>query len=487
MRIGIIAMNHESNTFISTPTTLDDFRRESLLTGDAIVERWESAAHEIGGFLAGVRRAGAELVPILAAWAMPGGTVTGDTYQTLLTMIQNELAKAPTLDGLLVAPHGAGVSEEHLDMDGHWLSAVREQMGPDLPIISTLDPHVNLSQRMIDACNATIAYRSNPHLDQRDVGLQAADLMFRTLNGEVRPTQAACLPPIAVNIERQSTTVAPCLPMYEFADAMLQRSKVLSNSICLGFSFADVPDMGSAFIVVTDNDHSLAQEYADELGAYLTEHRSDFVANLIGMDEAINQAMQAEKPVCLLDMGDNVGGGSPGDSTHLAHALEKHKIAGAFVCLYDPESVQQADRAGAGQRVQLRMGGKTDDLHGKPLECEVTVRSLHDGDYTEPEVRHGGRNWGTLGRTAIVETDGGLTIQLTSVRNAPFSIQPIRCCGLDPTSFQILVAKGVIAPVAAYQEVCPTLIRVNTPGCTSADFSSFTYKHRRRPLYPFES
>lgn len=487
MRIGIISLIHESNTFISNPTTLDDFRRESLLTGSAIVDRWSSAAHEIGGFLEGVARAGAEAVPLLAAWAMPGGTVTMDTYQILLTMIQDELANASTLDGLLVAPHGAGVSEECLDMDGHWLSVVRQQIGPDVPIVSTLDPHVNLSQRMVDACDATVAYRSNPHLDQREVGGQAAELLFRTLHGEVRPTQAACLPPIAINIERQTTTTAPCLPLYDFANSMLVRPRVLSNSICLGFTFADVPEMGSAFIVVTDNDKALAQQYANELGGYLYEHRHEFVADLIEIDEAIEMAMQAEKPVCLLDMGDNIGGGSPGDSTYLAHALLRYPIQRAFICLYDPESVQQADRTGVGHRVQLRMGGKTDTQHGAPLECEVTVRSFHDGDYMEPEVRHGGRNWGRLGHTAIVETDNGLTIQLTSVRDAPFSLQPIRTCGLDPTSFQILVAKGVIAPVAAYQEVCSTLIRVNTPGSTSADFSRFTYQHRRRPLFPFES
>ena len=486
MRIGIISLIHESNTFIRTPTTLEDFRRESLLTGDAVTERWAPAAHEIGGFLQGIQSAGAEAVPILAAWAMPSGTVSADTYATLLEMMNEGLDQAGALDGLLVAPHGAGVSAEHLDMDGHWLSMVRHRMGPDIPIVCTLDPHANLSQRMVDACDATIAYRSNPHLDQRQIGLQAADLMIRTLRGEIRPTQAASFPAVAINIERQTTSAPPCQPMYHYANQMLERPEVLSNSICLGFAFADVPEMGTSFIVVTDNDQTIAQQYADEMGAYLLQHRDDFVAVLTGIDEALEIATAAEKPVCLLDMGDNVGGGSPGDSTFLPQALEDQQVARSFVCLYDPESVREAEHAGTQQRVNLRMGGKTDDLHGQPLQCDVLVRSLHDGNYTEPEVRHGGRNWGTLGRTAVVETDGGLTIQLTSVRNAPFSLESIRCCDLDPASFQILVAKGVIAPVAAYREVCPTFVRVNTPGCTSADMNNFDYQHRRRPLFPFE-
>ena len=134
----------------------------------------------------------------------------------------------------------------------------------------------------------------------------------------------------------------------------------------------------------------------------------------------------------------------------------------------------------------MRIGAKTDTLHGEPLEAMVTVRSLNDGAYTESEVRHGGRSWGTMGRTAVVDTDDGLTIQITSIRDAPVSLQHILCCGLDPASFQILAAKGVVSPVPAYREVCKTLLRVNTAGVTSADFTAFDYQFRRQPLFPFE-
>ena len=486
MRIGIISLIHESNTFINTPTTLDHFRQESLVTGDDVVQRWGRTSHEIGGFLEGIQSAGSEPVPIMAAWAMPGGAVEAGTYQTLLVMITDGLDQSAPLDGLLLAPHGAGVSEEHPDMDGHWLSIVRQQVGPEIPIISTLDPHANLSQRMVTACDATIAYRTNPHLDQRQIGLQAAELMVRTLRGEIRPTQAASFPPMAINIERQNTADDPCRSMYDFADQMLVRDELLSNSILLGFAFSDVAEMGSSFVVVTDNDSDLAQTCADEMSRHLLERRPEFVANLLGIDQSIELAMCAEKPVCLLDMGDNVGGGSPGDSTFLAHALTAQRIGRSFVCLFDPESVREAEGVGVGERVTLRMGGKTDPPYGKPLVSVVTVRSLQDGDYREDKVRHGGRSWGLMGRTAIVETDDGMTVQLTSLRNAPISLEHIRCCGLDPGSFDLLVAKGVVSPVTAFREVCPTLIRVNTPGSTSADMTSFDYRHRRRPLFPFE-
>ena len=185
-------------------------------------------------------------------------------------------------------------------------------------------------------------------------------------------------------------------------------------------------------------------------------------------------------------MGDNVGGGSPADGTVLAHALHVQRAGPSFVCLFDPQSTRQAIDAGANVRITLRMGGKTDMLHGAPLEAAITVKSLHDGHFTEPAARHGGRSQFDMGPTAIVGTDSGLTIMLTSQRVFPASLVQLTSCGLDPSTFRIIVAKGVHAPVGAYGQVCRTMIRVNTPGVTTADMTTLDYRHRHRPLFPFE-
>lgn len=486
MRIGIISVIHESNSFISTPMTIDLFQREALVTGEDMLRHYEDSHHETAGFIKGVRDAGEEAVPLFGAWGMPTGPLTKQTFDTILEMMFAELDKAGALDGMLVAPHGAAVSEEHLDMDGYWLTLLREKVGPDMPIICTLDPHTNLSHRMIDACNATIVYRSNPHMDQYQIGLQAADLLMRTLQGKVKPTQAAAYPPVAINIEKQETAISPCKEMYEFANSILERDKVISNSVVLGFAYSDVEEMGSSFIVVTDNDPALAQQYADEMADYLWEHRQDFVANLIGIEQAIDMALKTDGPVCLLDMGDNVGGGSSADSTFIAHAIDQRRGPKTFIAINDPQSVEQAVAAGIGATIDLRVGGKTDNLHGKPLEATFTVRKFHDGEFHEPRPRHGGRTRYHMGLTAVVETEYGLTVQLTSARTAPISLHQLHCCDIDPTKFQILVAKGVVAPVTAYSEVCQTMIRVNTRGTTTADIESFDYKRRRRPLFPLE-
>ncbi len=486
MQVGIIALLHESNTFISLPTTFEHFQQNWLLTGEDVRRSVADTHHETGGFFEGLKRAGIETVPIFASRAVPFGTIAANAFARLLEILFDELRRAGPLDGLLVAPHGATVSEKHPDADGYWLAELRRRVGPQMPIIGTLDPHGNLSPEMVGACNALVAYRSNPHLDQRARGIEAATLMARTLKGEMRPTMAAALPPMAINIERQCTEEPHCQPLYELADEMARRPRVLSNSIMLGFPYADVAEMGSSVIVVTDNDQSLARELAIELGGAMWKRRADFEAQLLGIDEALDRAATLEGPICLLDMGDNVGGGSPGDGTLLAHAIRRRKMADSFVSLYDPESAALAKNAGVGRRLNLRVGGKTDDRHGAPFEDEFAIVGLYDGKFNEPQPRHGGFTHCDQGPTAVVRTDDGLTVMLTSRRMPPFSIRQLTSCGIDPAAFYILVAKGVNAPVAAYQPVCRHLIRVNTPGCTSADMNSFDYQHRRRPMFPFE-
>ncbi len=489
MRVGILSLIHESNTFSHTPTTLDLFRRDGILTGEAVADHFRGGFHEISGFLEGLDAAGLDAVPLFYASTPPSGRITRDACDALIDLMFEQLAGAGRLDGLLVAPHGANAGEgaDYHDLDGHWLSRLRQEAGPGIPIICTIDPHANLSRRMISACDATIAYRTNPHLDQKQRGLEAASLMARTLSGEVRPVQAAAFPAVAIGIERQDTSSPPCLPLYEKADAWLREPGVLSDSIVLGFPYADVPEMGSAFIAVTDGDPGLAQRIADDLAGYLVAHRDRFVGEFVSIPDAVEAALGGEGPVCLLDMGDNVGGGSAADGTLIARELLARGGAKTFLCLYDPESVERAVSAGIGGRLTLDMGGKTDDRHGPPIRAEVRVRGIHEGHFTESAVRHGGRTAFDMGQTAVVTTDGGLTVSLTSLRTVPVSLGMMTSLGLEPAGFQVLIAKGVHAPTAAFAPVSRRLIRVDTPGATTADMRRFDYRYRRRPLYPFEA
>jgi microcystin degradation protein MlrC len=500
-RVGIVAILQESNTFLRRRTTLDDFRRDLFLTGGAVRQALATAHHEVGGFFAGLDAAGLEAVPLLAARALPGGALTADAFAALMDSLDAAVAAAGPLDGLLVAPHGATVSEPEPDFDGHWLGRLRRAVGP-IPIIGTIDPHANLSPAMVAATDALVAYRTNPHVDQRDRGLEAARLMARTLTGDIRPTQAAAFPPLVINIECQNPAAFPCLPHYEAAArlrAAFERGAgagpvppgtVLSTSIVLGFPYADVPEMGSAAIVVTHDDPAAATRHAAALGDGLWRDRETFLPRLLAVAAALDEAATLPGPVCLLDMGDNVGGGSPADGTVLARAFYERGLAGSFACLCDEPAARAAVTAGVGGRIHAAVGGRSPEWEGlpeaAPLVADWRVVALTDGRFTEREPRHGGLTAFDQGPTAVLETDRGLTVMVTSRRMAPFSLGQIRHAGIDPASFRFLAAKGVHAPVAAYREVCLSFVRVNTPGVTTADLSRLSFSRRRRPLFPFE-
>lgn len=486
MRIGIVALLHESNTFSVQPTTVESFRQNLLLSGQAIKTALADAHHEIGGFFGGLQAAGAEAVPLFAARALPSGTIQADAFDALVNQLLDSVRATQTLDGILVAPHGATVSEEHPDADGYWLSGLRDLVGPDMPIIGTLDAHANLSPQMVNSCTALIGYRTNPHLDQRQRGMEAADMMVRTLRREINPVMSAAFPPLAISIEKQCTDEFPLAKLVDMANQQLENRRLLSNSILLGFPYADVPEMGASVLAVADGDRQLAEQLSMDLAQTIWDMRHEFCSEFVSVDQALAMCGNLQERICLLDMGDNVGGGSSADGTELLAAIHARGFGPAFGCIYDPQSVAACEQAGVGTQLRLCVGGKTDNYHGAPIQATLRVVSMHDGKFRESLPRHGGITDFDQGRTAVCETESGLTIMLTSKRMVPFSLQQLDSCGINAHRFRILVAKGVNAPLAAYMQVCDRFIRVNTMGSTCADLSRLQYSHRRRPMFPME-
>ena len=486
MRVGIVALQHETNTFIQAPTGIDAFRGNLLAAGEPLRDAVAGSQHELGGFLVGLEEARVEAVPLFGARALPYGLVAAEAYGELKHRMLTEIRSHLPLDGLLVAPHGAAVSQNVRDVDGDWLQAVRALVGTEVPIVATGDPHANLSQRMAKEVDAIVAYRTNPHVDQWDRGVEAARLLVGRLNGTAAPRMAAVFPPVAISIDKQCTDEQPLSVLVERIEVVRERPEILTASLWLGFPYADVAEMGSAVTVVADGDSLAAEQAAGEIAQALWDMRAALQVDLPGVAAAADRAERLEPPVCLLDVGDNVGGGSAADGTALAAELHRRGAGPSFVCIYDPESVAAAEAAGRGAVRRFRIGGKTDRLHGETLEVECRVLDLCDGRFHEPEVRHGGVHHYDQGRTAVVESRTGLVIMLTSKRMVPFSLHQLTDFGIDPRTFRFIVAKGVNAPLAAYREVCPSFVRVDTPGSTAANMTSFAYRQRRRRMYPFE-
>jgi microcystin degradation protein MlrC len=487
MRIAVAGFMHESNTFNPQRTGRAAFASQSLLFGAALVEEWQHAHHEVGGFIEAADTLQFEPVPIVMAWATPAGPVDDAVLDEVSEHLIAEL-KRQRPDGLLLALHGAMVAGSYPDADGEVLARLRQALGPDLPIVVTFDLHGNLSRRMIVHCHAAVGYRTYPHVDQRECGRRAAGILVRMLRKEIRPCQALAKPPVIVNIMAQGTALPPMKPLLDEARALERQPGIVAVSLLPGFAYSDVPQMGPSIVVVTDGGPALARREADRLGDRLWAVREQLSARLPDAPTAVTQALQAERtPVVLVDCGDNVGGGSAGDGTVLLAELLRRQATDCVVCLYSPEEVRQCVAAGVGSEVRLSVGGKVDRLHGDPVPIVGRVRLLHDGTYVEPQPRHGGRRTNHMGLTALVEAQGRNLLVLNTLRHPPFSLGQLTCLGIEPARQRVLVVKAAIAYRAAYEPVAGTIIEVDTPGLTAVNPERFTYRHIRRPMFPLDN
>ena len=344
MRVAVGGLMHESNTFAASRTGLDAFRDGSLTFGDDLVPVWREAHHEVGGFLEGLGRSGVEVVPTAMAWATPGGPVEDEALDAVVGRIA-EGCRSGSVDGLLVALHGAMVTPSHAGADAEVLRRLREAIGPDRPIVATLDFHANVSAAMAEAADALIGYQTYPHVDQRACGLRAAELIVRAIRGEVRPVTAVAKPPMIINLLGQETDREPMRSLLEAARQVERRPGVLAACPMAGFPYADVPEMGPSVIAVADGDRESARRVADELGSQMWAYRHDFDVRCPGPEEAVGLAIDSEAaPVVLVDLGDNIGGGTPGDGTVLLAELIRRGARRALVVLHDPEAVREPPR-----------------------------------------------------------------------------------------------------------------------------------------------
>lgn len=481
-RVAIAGILHESNTFFQRPTRLGDF---DIQRGGHIAEVYAASASEIAGFLEGSRDCGFDVVPALVAWATPGGPVEAQAFEALTRELVEWLKSQSGLDGLLLALHGAMVCGEFPHADTEIARRVREAMGVNFPIVITHDFHANVATGIVDYASVLLGYKTNPHVDQRERGVKAARILHQILAGSARPAQAIAKPGMLYNIRFQNTNLEPLRPIVEQTRQLEKDPRILAASVLGGYQYADTPAMGVSVVVAADNNPALARAEADRLAQMLLATRDRLRLDLPDAAAAVEQARASgEFPVVLVDMGDNIGGGSAGDSTFVLHELLRQAAEGWVMVLADPDAVGRAVQAGVGGVFDGLVGGKTDDLHGASIPVRGRVKSLHDGKFIETEVRHGGARYYDQGISAVVEVDGGTRdmpnlLLLTSHRQPPLSLHQLESCGIYPRRQKILVVKAAIAFRAAYEPVAARIIEVDTPGATAVNPARFSYRYAR--------
>ncbi|HEU0004541.1 MAG TPA: M81 family metallopeptidase, partial [Terriglobia bacterium] len=452
-RIAIAGISHETNSFNLTKATLADFEAEDALSGnrDLWLETNAKTNQNAAGMIAGAEKYGLELYPIHFFNAVPRGPIDTRGFNTMVGRVIEGLKQEPGYDGVLLLLHGAMVADGFPSGDAEIVQRVRQAMGPGFPIAVTHDFHANVDPAIVANANIVITGKECPHLDTKERGFQTAAILARMIKGEVKPVQAIVKPPMMLNLIHHDTYRLPLKPIVDASKEAEKKPGVLAVSIPGGYQYGDAPAMGPSVIVITDNDPALAKSEAERLAAMLWALRDNLKFDLPEPAKAVSMAMASKSfPVTLLDTGDNLGGGSAGDSTFILAELLRQKAEGWVVALFDPEAVQKALSAGVGKPFAFRVGGKTDRMHGEPILIRGTVKSLSDGKFIETEVRHGGSRYWDMGLTAVIEAEGSTRdlsniVILNTKRTIPLSIHQLVSVGVYPERQKILVAKGTIA------------------------------------------
>jgi microcystin degradation protein MlrC len=487
-RVAIAQLSHETNVFSSVPTDLAAFEAAGLRFGADILIAETGTNTCIGGFIDAAAEVDFELVPILSVWATPSGIVPGDTIGWLLQRLCEGLRDAAPLDGVLLALHGAMVTERDPDGDALVLERVRASTGDAVPLIATLDLHANISIRMVDAADILIGFDTYPHVDMAERGREAAHLLRRMIDREIEPVVALVKPPMMPTSQRMTTDRNPMRALLETAHRMETAPGVLNVTLAGGFPPADTEDTGASVLVTTDGDSFLAFEIAEQLASELWSRREEFLGGVESSEaahRAVADHIPGAPPLIVVDIGDNPWTGGPGDSAELLRLfLEWNTSNAAIALIRDEASVRAATTAGPGGRVDLLLGGKTDDLHGPSLAVSGRVQMLSDGRYVNEGPMMAGLSV-DLGPTAMIDVEG-ISVIVTTRAESPIDLNVFRRHGIEPARLDLIGLKGKGHFRAAFEPIASRIMLIEGPGITGADLSRLPFRNVPRPIWPLD-
>lgn len=488
IRLKIITgcIGHETNTFSNIISDLERFREMGIIEGGEFFDVYSNTRSIGGAFIEVAERNGFELVPTVWNKVFAWGLVTDEALDYMLNRLLEGIKASADVDGVLLQLHGAMVSESHPDAEAYILKRIRGLVGGDVPIVSTLDLHANLSRETVETADVLVGYDTYPHVDPYERGLEAAELIFRMLRGEIQPVAAHEKPPLLISPQKQKTSYWPMKSVYDMAHKIEEDENVVNVSVLPGYPFSDIECAGMDIIVTTDSDKKLAEEKARMISDYTWSIRRHFLAEVVPVREAVKHAIEAEEgPIVLADQADNPGGGAPADGTAILRELIRQKASNAVICIIrDPEAVAKAIEAGVGNTVTMKVGGKTDGFHGEPVEVTGYVKLLSDGKFVRKSVM--GRGLTTnLGRTVVLDVNG-IEIIMTEIRVQPTDLQQYRAFGIEPTEKKIIVVKSSVHFRAVHEDIAKEIIEVDGPGIHSTRLAGFNYKNIRRPIFPID-
>src|ERR1700739_1501628 len=429
---------HETNTFSRVPTDMAMIRRRDYHLENEIPEAFRGTRSAFGATFEAADKFGWSLVHPVSANPNPSGIVIDEAFEMIVGMILGAIDTKGPIDGLLLHLHGAMVSESHEDAEGEFLARLRRRLGPEVPLVVTLDLHANVTRQMAENANALIAYRTYPHIDQHERAWQGAELLQRAMQGEVRPRTVIARRPMLYGLDHGRTQRGPMAELIARGEALEHSGEALVVSICAGFSRANIHDVGPSVTVTVDGDTGRGQAIAEEFMHYAWKTRGFTTVKLLPVTEVVALARQGkpgDKPLVVADYTDNPGGGGYGDATAFLKGLVEAGIESvAFHAICDPEAVQDGMRAGVGTKATLTLGGKTDrSMGGAPLTLTGEVVCLTNGRFIAYGPMGGGieRNYGP----SMVFRVGGIDIVVITNNGQAYDLGQFTSLGFEPTRY----------------------------------------------------
>lgn len=493
-RVALLGFSIECNKFAPVATKAH-FIARTYLEGDAIVAEARAPAPvmlaETPGFVAAMDASG-PWVPVGIALAMtePNGPVEHEFFVELLDMIEGRLKAALPVDAVYICSHGAGLTTDDDDPDGLLFERVRQIVGPEVPIAATLDLHANVSERMVRSIDAFIGYRTNPHLDMRERGAEAASAIREMLAG-LRPQAAFVRLPIVPPTVTMLTAAGPYAEMIELGQRRMT-PEILNVSVMGGFAFADTADNGLAIVVTARRERRAAAVLAREIAELGWANRARFYPRLTALETAVAQALAVGRDrslpaLAFADVADNPGGGGRGNTIFLLRAFYEAGVEDALLgVFYDPPLAAEAHRLGVGAAFEAHFNRSETTNFSERWAAPATVAALTDGNCIGRRGIYAGMRL-ELGPCAALQV-GGVTVVVVSHRVQCADPIFFEMMGLDIARARSVIVKSRGHFRGGFDEFFrpDQIVEVDLPGLTSPMLSRFDWKRLPRPVIPLD-
>jgi len=498
-RIALLGMHLESNAFAPVCPE-QSFRVLCYLAGDDILKDLESdnprQPAEISGFTGEMDRLGMdwEPVPILVTASEPNGPCDQAFFDATLTEMRERLTAAGPLDGVYFSAHGGMTATQSPDPDGDLFEMVRGVVGPDVPVIATLDLHANISGRMVDNTDVLISYITNPHVDQKERAQEAARAMAGMLAG-MKPVTAFIRLPITAPTVTLLTAQGPYADLINYGQQAKTENPgaILNVSVIAGFVFSDLAKNGLSVIVTARDDPAAARALAEDIAARAWDMRERFQVDLTSIEDAVAMAVgngedESRPALILADVADNPGGGGRGNTTRILSALHEAGAGGVLLGVFiDPALAAAAHEAGEGADIAAVFNSAAETEFSKRFEAPARVAALSDGECVGRRGLWAGRAL-SLGPAALLDL-GGIKAVVATNRKQCAEPKFFEMFGLDIARARTVVVKSRGHFRAGFDEFFSPdrVIEVDAPGLTSPVLSRFDFKNLPRPVYPLDA